>query len=207
MPKPDWVTWEDIHELLVKANKVNERKGFSMADLNLPPEKLEKKIENGGVYVVAMYGEKLVGVSAYNYDAYDYWFCRGRKVACKCMTGILKSFQGCGILIEMDKLLDECVKKDGCDMIMADTAECNLTIRKEAEKSGQIEMVFTSYKNRDYYSVIFGKWLGHCPYPNVLIKSYYFISKVYTKVRFKKGRIERFRVVEFLRRMVKKKKH
>ena len=67
MPKPDWVTWEDIHELLVKANKVNERKGFSMADLNLPPEKLEQQVANGGLCVVALFGEKLVGVTACNF--------------------------------------------------------------------------------------------------------------------------------------------
>ena len=64
MPKPDYVSWEDVSELLQKANKVNEKKGFSMSDLNLPPDSLKQQIEGEGFCVVALVDDKLVGVSA-----------------------------------------------------------------------------------------------------------------------------------------------
>ena len=96
MPKPDYVSWEDVSELLQKANKVNEKKGFSMSDLNLPPDSLKQQIEGEGFCVVALVDDKLVGVSACNIGVMVMWFNKRKKCARKFMTGILKSYQGMG---------------------------------------------------------------------------------------------------------------
>lgn len=43
--KPDWVSWDEIHEVLKSAQTVNRRRGFNMINANLSGEKLKKKLE------------------------------------------------------------------------------------------------------------------------------------------------------------------
>ena len=116
IPKPDWVSWEDIHELLLKANKTNEKRGFSMAGLTCTPEELEKQVENG-MCVVALHGDKLAGVSACSFNCTQRWYNKTEKSARKFMSGIMKSYQGCGILGEINKELDNYIKNSGCSLL------------------------------------------------------------------------------------------
>ena len=163
MPKPDWVSWEDIQQLLLKANKVNEKNGFSMVGLTSSPEELEKEVENG-LCVVAMHGDKLVGVSACSFNCTQRWYNKTEKSARKFMSGIMKSYQGCGILGEIDKVLDNYIKNSGCGFIVASTAVMNTAIRKQAQLGGYKELTYISFPDTLYYSVIFGKWLNKCPF-------------------------------------------
>ncbi len=204
MPKPDYVSWEDVSELLKKANKVNEKKGFSMSDLNLPPEKLELQVAGGGLCVVALIGEKLVGVTSCNLQERTWWFNKKKKCARKFMTGILKSYQGCGILYEMDKVLDDYIRSCGCDMIVASTAEGNQSVRMNSKLGGYKELAYESFGTTSYYSVIFAKWFDGCPYPDWYIRLRFSLSRLYVKTRFKEGRIERFAVLRLAKRIKKK---
>ena len=204
MPKPDYVSWEDVSELLQKANKVNEKKGFSMSDLNLPPDSLKQQIEGEGLCVVALVDDKLVGVSACNFGTQVRWFNKKKKCARKFMTGILKSYQGCGILYEMDKVLDDYIRSCGCDMIVASTAEGNQSVRKNSKLGGYKELAYESFGTTSYYSVIFAKWFEECPYPDWYIRLRFFLSRLYVKTRFKVGRKERFAVLRLAKRIKKK---
>ena len=204
MFKPEWVSWEDIHKVLVKANEVNVRMGFNMGDLNMPPEQLQHQTDNGGTYVVAMHGDKLVGVTACKFSVGDLWFNKGKRVARRVLTGIIKSYQGCGILKEMDQMLDAFISDSCCDIMEASTAEKNMVVRKKAAMGGYKEVLYNSYRNRDYYSVEFAKWLSPCPYPNWYIRFRCVLSKFYIKTRYKVGRVERFRVLSGIWKAVKK---
>ena len=62
--KPDWVSWEEIHQVLWKAHEENRRKGMYMAFPALPGEEIRKKIEGHGKMLVAMDGQKIVGTAA-----------------------------------------------------------------------------------------------------------------------------------------------
>ena len=204
MFKPDWVSWEDIHKVLVKANEVNVRMGFNMGDLNMPPEQLQHQTDNGGTYVVAMHGDKLVGVTACKFSVGDFWFNKGKRIARKGMTGIIKSYQGCGVLIEMDQMLDNYIIESCCDIMEASTAEKNMVVRKNSAMGGYKEVLYNSYRNRNYYSVEFAKWLSPCPYPDWYIRFRCWLSKIYIKARFKEGRVERFRMLSGMWKAVKR---
>ncbi len=204
MPKPDWVSWEDIHQLLLNANKVNEKRGFSMYGLTLPPEKLEKQVADGGLCVVALHGNKLVGVSSCSFERTNKWYNKTGKVAKKFMTGILKSYQGCGILKRLDNELDKYIKQCRCDIIEASTAEQNLAIRKSIATEGFKELAYESFKSTGYYSVLFAKWLGECPYSDWYIRFRCWLSMIYIKTRYKVGRKERFRVLSSLWKSAKR---
>lgn len=203
MPKPDWVSWEDIQQLLLKANKVNEKNGFSMVGLTRSPEELEKQVENG-LCVVAMHGDKLVGVSACSFNCTQRWYNKKERSARKFMTGILKSYQGCGILGEFDKVLDKYIKNSGCSFIVADTAVMNTAVRKQAQLVGYKELTYISFPTTLYYSVIFGKWLNKCPFSDRYIKFRFWLSKIYTKTRYKVGRVERFTILHHIWKRIKK---
>ncbi len=203
IPKPDWVSWEDIHQLLLKANKTNEKRGFSVAGLTCPPEELEKQMENG-LCVVAMHGDKLVGVSACSFNCVQRWYNKKEKSARKFITGILKSYQGCGILGEIDRVLDDYIKKSGCTFIVASTAVMNTTVRKKAHLSGYKELTYISFSDTLYYSVIFGRWLGECPFSDGYIKLRFLLSKIYTKTRYKVGKVERFTILHFIWKRMKR---
>lgn len=203
MPKPDWVSWEDIQQLLLKANKVNEKNGFSMVGLTSSPEELEKEVENG-LCVVAMHGDKLVGVSACSFNCTQRWYNKTEKSARKFMSGIMKSYQGCGILGEIDKVLDNYIKNSGCGFIVASTAVMNTAIRKQAQLGGYKELTYISFPDTLYYSVIFGKWLNECPFSDRYIRFRFWLSKIYTKTRYKVGRVERFTILHHIWKKIKK---
>lgn len=204
MFKPDWVSWEDIHKVLVKANEVNVRMGFNMGDLNLLPEQLQEFANKGDTFVVAMYGNKLIGVTACRFVVGDLWFNRGKRVARKVFTGVLKSFQGCGIPEKMNLFIDSYICDSGCAIIEASTAEKNMAVRKNVARSGFKEVFYNSYRNRNYYSVEFAKWLFPCPYPNWYIRFRCWLSKIYIKTRYKVGRVERFRILSNIWKDIKR---
>lgn len=203
IPKPDWVSWEDIHQLLLKANITNEKRGFSVAGLTCTPEELEKQMENG-MCVVALHGDKLVGVSACSFNCVQRWYNKKEKSARKFITGILKSYQGCGVLGEIDKVLDSYIKNSGCGFIVASTAVMNTAVRKKAQLSGYKELTYISFPDTLYYSVIFGKWLNKCPFSDRYIKFRFWLSKIYTKTRYKVGRVERFTILHRIWKRIKK---
>lgn len=203
MPKPDWVSWEDIHQLLLKANETNEKKGFSVAGLTCSPEELEKQMKNG-LCVIAMHGNKLVGVSACSLNCTKRWYNKKSKSARKFLSGILKSYQGCGVLGEIDKVLNDYIKSCGCDFIVASTAEQNIAMRTKSKMGGYKELTFISFPDTRYYSVIFGLWLGKCPFSDSYIRFRFWLSKIYTKTRYKVGREERFRFLSKIWKALKR---
>jgi hypothetical protein len=62
--KPEWVSWEDIHEVLVKAHAQNRANGINMKKPSLPGEKIAKEIGEEGKMFVAMEDNKVVGTLA-----------------------------------------------------------------------------------------------------------------------------------------------
>ena len=61
--KPDWVSWDTIHEVLVAAHAENRSKGVVMAYSVQPADKMAE-ICKDGVMFLAMDGDKVVGTGA-----------------------------------------------------------------------------------------------------------------------------------------------
>ena len=51
--KPEWVSWDEIHDVLWKAHAVNREHGMNMAFPALPGDKIREKIEGHGKMFVA----------------------------------------------------------------------------------------------------------------------------------------------------------
>ena len=204
--KPDWVSWDDIHQVLESAHKVNHQRGFNMINANLSGERIQRKIGNG-LCVVALDGDKLIGTQSVSLFKGDRWYSKGKTVAHYCLTGILKNYQGCGIKEMLDDECKKIVEKMDPDILQANTAEKNKVVLDTSHQKGWVDVQCVTFKGTDYYSIFFAKWRKKCPYPLWYCKLRYKLSAIYTKTRFKPGHVERFKVVSFVERCLRKLSH
>lgn len=203
MPKPDWVSWNDIHELLFAAHSKNRDKGITMYNAIMSGEELKKKVGDG-LCVVALDGEKLVGLTAVDLTPKKRWYAKGKKVAHRMLSAILPSYQGIGIREDMDEYIWDWIKNSDVDVVWGGTAENNTVVRKISHKNGFVDVDYITSKKADYYSVVFVRWLKGCPYPAWYCRFRFNWSRFWVRLRYKPGKIERFRIVAYMQRGINK---
>lgn len=191
IPKPEWISWEDIYQLLIGAHKKNIEKGMSMKIVRQTPEELPRILGDKGRCYVALSGDKLVGTSSVSFQEGKHWYDRGMLVAHGRWSGILKEYQGAGILGDLSVEIDKYIKEVGADVQYGDTAENNKVIRKYVKNDGFVEVGFHAYKSK-HYSVLFVKWLKGNPYPLWYCHLRCKLSEWYVKIRYKVGGVKRF---------------
>jgi GNAT superfamily N-acetyltransferase len=190
MEKTEWVSWDDIHELLLAAHKKNIEKGIVMKYVQLPGEEIRKKIGDEGMCWVALCGDKLVGTHSVSFFVGKSWWNKGEKVAHGCFTGLLQEYQGIGILEEMYKKFNEYIRNKGVYITEGNTAEDNRIMRKILEKRGHKTVSFYAPPS-NHYNVRTVNWLNGCPFSDKYIERRFKIAKILTKMQYKKGMIER----------------
>ncbi|MBO4827662.1 MAG: hypothetical protein J5506_10620 [Prevotella sp.] len=195
MQKPDWVSWDDIHELILTAHKKNIEKGVVMNTTTMSGEELKNYIGENGRCFVAFCGDTLVGTTSVRIATGKRWYDKDKTVAKGMMSAIIKKYQGLGILEEMNELRDVFVAENNVQMLEGDTAENNTALREIVAKKGFKEVRFFPAYYQKHYSVEFVKWLGECPFTDRHIRTRFILSRVLTKMRFKPGRIERSRYI------------
>lgn len=188
--KPDWVSWDDIHELLLQAHNINKKKGIVTNYSLLPGEKIKEIVGVDGKCWIAMDGNKLVGTTSVGFFIGRDWWNKGEKVAHSCFTGIRRQYQGIGLNDQLGAKMAEYVRSVGVNMIQGDTAENNHTMRKIIELKGY-KTVDLYASSSPHYAVRFVKWYCECPFSDQYINRRYKISEKLTKWRYKPGRIER----------------
>ncbi len=190
MQKPDWVSWDDIHELLLEAHKKNIKNGIVLKNAQIPGQEIKKRLGEDGMCWVAYNGDKLVGTHSVSFFMGKNWWNKGKKVAHGCFTGILKEYQGIGILDEFYKKSRDYSIEKGAYISEGDTAENNRIMRKILEKGGSKTVSFFAAKSK-HYSVRMVKWYSECPFSDKYIERRFKIARFLTKLEYKPGRIER----------------
>lgn len=192
MVKPDWISWDSIHECITKAHKVNTDKGLHMINQDLKGENLASKFKNGYCFV-ALDEKKVIGVFGLRFFKGKRWWSWNKKVAYNCMDGILPEYQGSDVYFGLNELRLEYIKKSSADIIQSITAENNTRILK-ISKVKKFKIVFFSptCKGADYYSVVMVKWLHGCPYSDKFINFMFNMSKIIVKTIWKPGYKLRF---------------
>lgn len=197
LPKPDWVSYDDIHELLEKAHQKNYKKGIVLQYSKMTGDEIKKKLGDEGQCWVAMDGNKLVGTTSVTFFQGKNWWNEGKKVAHGCFTGILNQYQGIGILEELNAMKYEYTIAHGADMNQGDTAENNYTVLKVLGKEGYKVVGFCTFKNSNHYSVRIVKWLKQCPFSDEYINRRCKWSERMVKLQYKPGKIERSKIISF----------
>ena len=190
MEKPDWVSWDDIHKLLMAAHKKNIEKGIVMKYPQMPGEEIKKKLGDEGMCWVALCGDKLVGTTSVTFFQGKSWWNKNQKVAHGCFTGIIKEYQGIGITEEFNKRYREYIIQKGVYITEGDTAESNRIMRKIVENNGHKIVSFYA-PSSNHYNVRFVKWLNGCPFSDKTINRRFRIAKTLTKLQYKPGRVQR----------------
>lgn len=191
--KPDWVSWDDIHEVLWKAHAENRKKGIFMSYPSLSGEEIRKKIGDNGKMFLAIEGNKVVGTLAllvksgkqwYNYGQYGYL----------CFGAVLPEYSGKGIYRSLYQLVEITARQMELSVLTRDTNEKNARMLKITKQEGYHFVEFKAYK--DHFNIVRAKWLEKCPYSLWYIKIRYLISVLKTKLRYKmdpqKGKTRRF---------------
>ena len=190
MEKPEWISWDDIRELILAAHKKNIAKGMTMRTTQESGEELQKRLGKDGKCYVALCGDKLVGTTSVCFQKGHSWYDKGQLVAHSMLSAILPKYQGLGITDDLNQLRDAYIREKGVKMIHADTAENNKIVRINAKRNGFVEVAYFA-PITDHYSVIFVKWFDGCPYSESYVQKKLKWSEKLTKLRFKPGKIER----------------
>lgn len=202
LQKPEWISWDEIHDLLFEAHKKNVENGMSMRIPHLPGEELEKQLGSSGRCFVAIADGKLVGTTSVRFFKGHSWYDEGKLVAHSMLSGILPKYQGIGITEDLNELRDEFIREVGATMIHADTAENNTVVREKVRKNGFYDV---AYKVRETHnSIIFVKWLDRSPFSDKYINRKFKISKVLARIQFKPGKVERSHLLTVLCKILKK---
>lgn len=191
--KPDWVSWEEIHQVLWKAHEQNRQKGMYMALPAKSAEELQKYLEGKGKIFVALDDQRVIGTLALLVKEGFQWFNRG-KYGYACLGAVLPECSGKGVFRALyDKMESEAIHMQ-LPVITRDTHENNARMLKISKKEGYQFVSYKAYK--DHFNIVRAKWLNGCPYPSWYINIRFQLSKLYLKTRYKmvpgKGRVKRF---------------
>ena len=194
MEKPEWVSWDDVHEVLWKAHEQNRNKGILMSYPSLSGEEIKNKIgESGQMFVAMEEGNRVLGTLALIKKTGTQWYNAGQ-YGYLCFGAVLPECSGKGVYRSLYKLAETTAKEMGLTVLTRDTNENNARMLKITKQEGYHFVECKAYK--DHFNIVRAKWLDKCPYPVWFIELRFVISKIITKTRYKmdsqKGKVKRF---------------
>lgn len=189
--KPEYVSFDDIHDILYKAHQANRDNGFTVPTAILSGGELKEHLGENGKCFVAMDGDKLVGTTSNRIQSVHHWCMKGDVVELA-LVGVLPEYKGRRIYSQLFNEALKDVEQRGFKHLELRTADKNRTMQKLNQRNGFQYIDFFAAGKVDHYTVVMLKWLDGCPYPDWVIRLRYFLKKMYTKMRFKPGRVKRF---------------
>ena len=182
LEKPDWISWDDIHEIIWTAHSENRERGVFMRFPSLPGEEIRKKVEENGKMLVAIRDSIIVGTAAIIFKDRSLWCGKGKFGYC-CFASVLPSEQGKGIYNRMCIQREELARNVGINRLIMDTNENNTRECSIVKRAGYKAVDYKFYK--DHYNVVFVKWLNGCPFSNFRCSFEFARRKAIVKTKIK----------------------
>lgn len=193
--KPDWISWDEIHEVLWKAHEQNRQKGIIMSYPSLTGEEIRVKIGENGKIFLAIDGNQVVGTLALIMRIGKLWYDSG-EYGYLCFGAVLPEYSGKGIYRLLYQHAECTAKQMGLQVLTKDTNEKNARMLKITKQEGYHFVQLKAYK--DHFNIVCAKWSGECPYSLWYIKMRYLISVLKTKLKYRmdpqKGKTKRFSI-------------
>ena len=191
--KPDWVSWDEIREVIWESHAENREHGIKNALPSLPSDEIRKKVGDKGKMFVALDGKKVVGTYAVLVKSKRKWFSCG-DYAYECFCTVLPEYRKSRAYFLLARMAIDYIRKKGLSLTTGEAHEYNEKVLKLKLREGYQHVAYKACK--DHYNVVIAKWLNECPYPLWYIKFRFLLSKLYLKTRFKmvpgKGKVKRF---------------
>lgn len=191
MEKPDYVSWDEIHDVLWAGHEENRKAGLHMKYPSLPSDQLEALLRDNGCCFVALDGRKVVGTCSYRLFWRRRWYTGRQRVVSLILDAMLPEYQGRGIYSKLYHYREEHLRNLGLNLIDMDTAEGNDTIQKVFLKDGFRYVDYMVYES-PHYSVVMAKWLNGCPYSRWKCWWKFHWRKWIIRFIYKPGKIKRF---------------
>lgn len=179
--KPDWVSWDDIHEVLVQAHALNRSKGINMRKPSLPGEEIKKEIGDDGVMLVAIDGDKVIGTAALVPKTCSTWFYKGQ-YGYLCYASVLPEYLGNGVYRMFCEEREKVARKKGFNALYIDTHHDNEHVIKINLKNGFKRVGVRVFS--DHWNVVLFKWLDGCPYSDFRCDLMYVKTKIEIKTKW-----------------------
>lgn len=178
--KPDWVSWDDIHNVIWKAHEKNREKGVFMRYPSLSGDEIMERIKGKGKMFVVVCEGKMVGTGAVVIKNESLW-CGNGEYAYYCFASVLSEYQGKGIYRELCQRREQEVRSMGVSRILMDTNENNQRELDVAKKNYYKAVGMKYYK--DHYNVVMVKWPDGCPYSDFRCKYEFSKQKLLIKAK------------------------
>ena len=191
MEKPEWISWDDIHNCLYKAHSVNRKKGFSMTNTGLSGEELKRIVGDGHCFV-ALFEGRVVGVACLKIFNPKRWWTNNL-VAYTFLDAIIPEYRGTDVFLGLENIRNQYIKDSGVRIRQCNTAEKNKTVIKLCTRGGYKMVQYSATgKGAEYYSIIMVLWEDGCPYSDWFCKIMFNMSKYIVKAIWKPGYKLRF---------------
>ena len=191
--KPEWVSWEDIHNVLWEAHAENRKKGIIMSYPSLSGEEIRKKIGDNGKMFVAIVGNEVVATLALIIRSGNRWYNSGQ-YGYLCFGAVLPDYSGRGIYRSLYQLAENTARQMELLVLTRDTNEKNARMLKITKQEGYHFVACKACK--DHFNIVRAKWLVNNPFPLWYIKIRYTLSVLKAKTRYsmdpQKGKTKRF---------------
>ena len=178
--KPDWVSWNDIHEVLWKAHEKNRQKGIKMRKPGLTGDEIKKELGECGVMLVALDGKKRVGSAALIPKSNETWYNNG-VYGYMCFAGVIPEYSGRGIYKLLYERRETIAKEMGITKLLFDTHVKNKIIIHVNKENGFKKVAVK--KCGDHYNAVLFKWLDGSPFSNY--RCFYEFNKQKMTMRLK----------------------
>lgn len=179
--KPDWISWDTIHEVLIQAHAENRSRGINMRKPSLPGEEIKKEIGDEGVFLVALDGNKVIGTAALLKNENSAWYNKG-PYGYLCFGALLPEYRGKGIYKQLCQKREEAARNMGLDKLYFDTHHNNHHVIEINQSQG---FKYVDVKGlKDHWNVVLFKWLDNCPYSDFRCAFEFSIRKLRMQIKF-----------------------
>lgn len=192
LEKPDSVSWDVIHDVLWKAHEKNREKGINMSFPSLPGERIREIIEGSGKMFVALMNDVVIGTGAVIKKKSNLW-CGNGEYGYLCFASVLPEYNGLGIYQSLRTCIEKETQEMGLNKVLFETHEKNYRMLAINNRNAYKRVDF-KVTTTDHYNILMVKWLDGCPYSDCYVRLQFLIRKCYRKLRFKPGRVKRFRI-------------
>lgn len=179
--KPDFISWDDIHNLLWEAHADNRKHGINNRYPSLPGDEIQKRIGEDGKMLVALTKDNtLVGVNGYRPQKVTLWFGT-QMVASRRFAAVLPEYNGCGVYRKLCEDQEQLAREAGLNVMLFDTHEKNERVMIHSKKAGYVPVDLKFYS--DHFSIVMVKWLDGCPYPGFVCSFFFHVRSFIVRFR------------------------
>ena len=186
--KPDWVSWDDIHEVLWEAHSKNRENGVIMSYPSLTGEEIQHMIGDHGKLFLAIQDKRVVGTLALIVKSGKRWYNSG-EYGYLCFGAVIPEYSGKGIYRSLYQLAETTAKQMKLPVLTRDTNEKNARMLKITKQEGYYYVEYRVHKGHN--SIVRAKWLVSCPFTDKQINRYYRFSWLLARLRYNKRGEER----------------